>query len=162
MRFVVTSLSTGQPVAGAKVESKGSASGRWATLAAGNTGGDGSFTGRRPGRRPARDREVRRIVVDVRNDLLVLDPTAGPTATATTTGRRPTNAGCNGPSSRSTGRGPQPEDLCHIFTERPVYRPEEEVHIKGYLRHRERGDADAAQLDGSWSSKGRTITWSCR
>jgi len=27
-------------------------------------------------------------------------------------------------------RTPQPEDLCHIFTERPVYRPDETVHVK--------------------------------
>jgi hypothetical protein len=36
-------------------------------------------------------------------------------------------------------RGPQAETLGHIFTERPVYRPEETVHIKGYLRLRSRG-----------------------
>src|SRR6185436_10752720 len=36
-------------------------------------------------------------------------------------------------------RGPKPEVLAHIFTERPVYRPEEEVHIKGYVRTRDKG-----------------------
>ncbi|HEY8138901.1 MAG TPA: MG2 domain-containing protein, partial [Methylocystis sp.] len=27
-----------------------------------------------------------------------------------------------------------PRTLCHLFTERPIYRPEEPVHIKGYVR----------------------------
>ena len=34
----------------------------------------------------------------------------------------------------------KPVQKAHIFTERPVYRPEEPVHIKGYLRLRQRGD----------------------
>src|SRR5512143_2867446 len=46
------------------------------------------------------------------------------------------------------GRGPQPEVLCHIFTERPVYRPEEEVHIKGYLRKRDRGHLTPLAITG--------------
>ena len=36
----------------------------------------------------------------------------------------------------------KPDDtqiLGHIFTERPVYRPDEKVHIKGYIRKRHKG-----------------------
>src|SRR6185295_8293046 len=40
------------------------------------------------------------------------------------------------------------ETLCHIFTERPVYRPEDEVHIKGYLRVREKGRLAIVPLSG--------------
>ena len=34
---------------------------------------------------------------------------------------------------------PEPEDVCHLFTERPVYRPEDVVHLKGWLRRRAHG-----------------------
>ena len=34
----------------------------------------------------------------------------------------------------------KPVRKAHIFTERPVYRPEEAVHIKGYVRLRKMGD----------------------
>ena len=33
----------------------------------------------------------------------------------------------------------KPVRKAHIFTERPVYRPEEPVHIKGYIRMRHMG-----------------------
>src|SRR5262249_3139936 len=46
------------------------------------------------------------------------------------------------------GRGPQAEMLAHIFTERPLYRPEEEVHIKGYLRRREAGALSIVKMSG--------------
>src|SRR5262249_34220382 len=37
-------------------------------------------------------------------------------------------------------RQDQPETLCHLFTERPIYRPEEPVHIKAWVRTRKGGD----------------------
>ena len=44
--------------------------------------------------------------------------------------------------------GPQAEMLAHIFTERPLYRPDEEVHIKGYLRKREAGALHIVKMSG--------------
>ena len=35
------------------------------------------------------------------------------------------------------GTGPRP--LCHLFTERPIYRPEDTVEVKGYLRLLDKG-----------------------
>src|SRR5207245_8285246 len=46
-------------------------------------------------------------------------------------------------------RTPPPEDLCHIFTERPVYRPDETVHVKGHLRRRERGTPSPLSFAGT-------------
>src|SRR5258706_5083418 len=45
-------------------------------------------------------------------------------------------------------RGPQAETLCHLYTERPVYRPEDGVHVKGYLRKREKGELKPELLTG--------------
>jgi hypothetical protein len=41
------------------------------------------------------------------------------------------------------GRTAKPETLGHVFTERPVYRPEDKVHIKAYLRRRFQGRLSA-------------------
>ena len=71
--------------------------------------------------------------------MLVLDPAAAPDGFADgqwSPSRR--DLAAVDVSDDLAGRGPQPETLCHIFTERPVYRPEETVHIKGYLRTRDR------------------------
>ena len=53
-----------------------------------------------------------------------------------------------GTQTTSPYRGPQPETLCHLFTERPVYRPDDGVHIKGYLRRRDKGELTPDRRDG--------------
>ncbi|MCP4663060.1 MAG: hypothetical protein GY856_47320, partial [bacterium] len=45
-------------------------------------------------------------------------------------------------------RRPPIEQLAHLFTERPVYRPEEPVHIKGYLRQRVQGKLTPITWEG--------------
>lgn len=154
--FGVTSLSTGQPVAGAAVRVEGSQTvagtgegARWTVLFEGTTDVAGRLAWTPPGYRTDRTIEVRRIVVRKGEDTLVLDPARAPDGFAD---------GQWSPSSETWlgwgfndnlgSRGPQPETLCHIFTERPVYRPEETVHIKGYLRTRERGRLTPERLTG--------------
>jgi len=81
--FTVTSLSTGQPVAGARVAVEGTLRvpgepPRWATLAEGTTGVDGRFRWEAPGQRAGQDWTVRRLTAQKDDDLLVLDPTRPP------------------------------------------------------------------------------------
>lgn len=158
--FGVTSLSTGKPVASAAVRVEGSETvagtgeeAHWATLFEGTTDAAGRLVWNPPGFRQGVSAEVRRIVVKSGDgplsDTLVLDPARAPDGFAD---------GQWSPSSetwlgwafseRLEFRGPQPETLCHIFTERPVYRPEEPVHIKGYLRVRDRGKLTPERLAG--------------
>ena len=150
VRFVVTSFSTGKPVAGAKVRIEGSDSGKWTTLGAGVSDAEGSFTWPAPGPDPAyRSRLVLRIVVQKDDDLLVLDPTRPPDVYGDNQWNptaSPWLQWALGPLDR---RLPAPETLCHIFTERPVYRPEEEVHLKGYLRRREQGTLAPVAFSGA-------------
>src|SRR5581483_12372097 len=42
-----------------------------------------------------------------------------------------------------------PRTLCHVFTERPIYRPEEPVHIKGYVRSYRGGTLSYATRGGT-------------
>jgi hypothetical protein len=132
VRFVVTSLSTAQPVPGAHVEVDGTENGHWQILASGNTSADGAYVWPVPSGEPA---TLSRIAVTKADDTLVVDPN-----------QPPDRYTADGWSAQSSGwlswitntdlsaRHPAPQILCHIFTERPIYRPEDPVHIKVFLR----------------------------
>jgi uncharacterized protein YfaS (alpha-2-macroglobulin family) len=143
--FSVNSLQTSLPVGGAEVRIEGSvqegrSTPQWTTFFKGTTDAAGRVTWTPPGHDADRASNVRRIVVQNGKDVLVLDPSHAPDSYAD---------GQWSPSHESwlgwvfddlASRGPQEEILCHLFTDRPVYRPEEGVHIKGYLRKRAKGE----------------------
>ncbi|HSD27385.1 MAG TPA: MG2 domain-containing protein, partial [Vicinamibacteria bacterium] len=142
VRFVVSSLSTGRPVAGARVRVEGvllATKSSWEVFGEGETDAFGAFVWRAPGALGNISRAVRRIVVEKDGDTLVLDPARPPELYADNQWSVDRTSWLQWAVEPLVGRGPQPETLAHIFTERPVYRPEEEVHIKGYLRGREGG-----------------------
>ena len=101
---------------------------------------------------------MRRIVVEKDGDTLVLDPARPPERYADNQWSADRTTWLQWTVEPLAGRGPQPERLAHIFTERPVYRPEEDVHIKGYLRARERGTPDAARRLGLRRGRGSRAT----
>jgi uncharacterized protein YfaS (alpha-2-macroglobulin family) len=143
VRFVVTSLATSAPVGGAHVRVEGTVHDgiltRWQELFAGTTDAQGAVRWRAPGLDPHRPVYVRRIVVEKDNDVLVLDPRHAPDGFADGHWNPTHQVWLQWTQGMLAGRAPGPADLCHIFTERPVYRPEETVHIKGYVRVRDRG-----------------------
>ncbi len=142
--LVVTSLSTGAPVGGATVRIEGTIrqpgeEARWEVLFEGRTDRSGVLPWTVPGVDDVRRRTVRRIVVSQGRDTLVLDPTSPPQAY--TSGQWRTDAVTwlqwgFGPLEH---RGEKPVTLCHVFSERPVYRPDQPVHLKGYMRTRDKG-----------------------
>lgn len=157
VKFIVTSLSTAMPVAKAVVRLEGALyehdKRTWVTLAEGKTDASGIFRWSAPGRDNSNagsyvHRSVRRIVVEKDNDMLVLDPTSPPEEYYDNQWSVNRMQWLQWPFESLSGRGPQPEFLAHIFTERPVYRPEEEVHIKGYLRRVEKGQLYQVKTDG--------------
>jgi uncharacterized protein YfaS (alpha-2-macroglobulin family) len=151
--FVVTSLSSGLAVAGARVRVEGTLREGdrelWRTHFEGSTDGEGRLRWPAPGPDPKglQLRTVERIVVESGGDRLLLDP------------RRPAEVYADNQWSLDREpwlgwtfeplgeRGTKPEILCHLFTERPVYRPEEKVYLKGYLRRREQGHLFAHRFD---------------
>jgi hypothetical protein len=143
VRFLVTSLATGLPVPGAEVTVEGSDRHgddvEWTRFAEGTTAADGSFRWPATGFERHRRRQVRRIVVRKDDDVLVLDPNDAPDSFSDNQWSKSYETWLQWTQEPLDGRGPQPEMLCHVFTERPVYRPEEEVHVKGYLRRRAEG-----------------------
>lgn len=143
VQFVVSSLSTGMPVAAARVRVEGTIGEqgkfRWDTLAEGTTDADGLFRWNAPGHTPVVSRTVHRIVVRKEDDVLVLDAARSPERYHDNRWSEDRQPWLQWAFQHLEHRGELPVTLCHIFTERPVYRPEEEVHIKGYLRTRDRG-----------------------
>jgi len=126
VRFVVSSLSTGRPVAGARVRVEGTvfgASTSWEVFGEGETDALGAFVWTAPGRPGNVGRAVRRIVVEKDGDTLVLDPARPPELYADNQWSVDRTSWLQWALEPLGGRGPQPETLAHIFTERPVYRP---------------------------------------
>jgi uncharacterized protein YfaS (alpha-2-macroglobulin family) len=144
VRFAVSSLATGAPVPGARVRVEGwwsreGAPPAWKVLAEGTTDEGGAFSWPAPGPTRRERRTVRRIVVEKEKDLLVLDAARPPDRYADNLWEPSQETWLQWAFEELDERGPQAETLCHIFTERPLYRPEEEVYIKGYVRRRSRG-----------------------
>jgi uncharacterized protein YfaS (alpha-2-macroglobulin family) len=131
--FFVTSLSDGKPVEGAEVRLEGQENQDWSQIADGTTGADGRFVWSREDLSP-QDAALGRIAVIKGNDVLVVDPYAPPD-------RYDVSGWYPGSSDWLTwmrgdlkNRHPAPQTLCHVFTERPIYRPDDPVHVKAYVR----------------------------
>jgi uncharacterized protein YfaS (alpha-2-macroglobulin family) len=135
--FVVTSLKTGRPVSGAKITVEGVRDRNdWVTVISGVTGGDGVF--RYPHTEPVCCR-IARIFITHGEDTLVLDPDDPPPHFMDNHWYQAYNRWLDwlrgDPRHVKIDYVPK----AHILTERPVYRPEEVVHIKGYVRKRRQG-----------------------
>ena len=135
--FAVTSLATGRPVPGAKVKVEGLAGeSQGGVHFEGVTGPEGTVRWVVP---PKGVTSITRLSASKDSDVVILDP------------RRPPDGFANGRWQPSyggwlhwtqydvQGRRESRRLLCHLFTERPVYRPEETVHIKGWVRERFQG-----------------------
>ena len=134
VRFLVTALSTGTPIGGATVRIEGARADAWVEVFSGTTDSRGQIEYEAPGSfYPAV--EIRRITVAKNGDTLVLDPSRGPEVYADNVWRPSEDTWLQWTQQDLEGRAEPDADLAHIFTERPIYRPEEPVHIKGYVRH---------------------------
>ena len=133
VRFEVTSLASAQPLAGAQIRIEGLENKQYRLLAEGTTDAEGTFTYvPHDGGQAAPER----IVVRKATDTLVLNTTPGPEAYANGNWTRPdgTWLGWGFTKTAISAREEQPRILCHLFTERPIYRPEEPVEIRGFVR----------------------------
>lgn len=135
--FAVTSLATGSPVPGATVKVEGSSHGEgWLVVFEDTTGADGTVRWSPP---ENSNSWLKRIAVAKDGDTLVLDPDRAPDGFADGRWQPTRQTWLQWTQESLSGRTETPRHLCHIFTERPVYRPEETVHIKGWVRERFQG-----------------------
>lgn len=135
VRFAVNSLSTGAPVAGAEVIVEGEQRGEWISLFQTRTDSDGMARWSLRGGNAS----VHRLVVRNGRDLLVLNPRRAPDRYADNHWSGPEGTWLQWTQTMSPAEPEPSRTLCHVFTERPVYRPEEKVYVKGYIRQRHQG-----------------------
>jgi hypothetical protein len=152
----VTALASAQPLAGAEVTvegslRRGSSDFVWETLFRGTTDAAGRLVWEAPGESAQGEnvrREVRRIVVTRGDDRLVLDPQQAPDGFHDGSWSESSERWLQWTQEGLDGRGERPQGLAHLFVERPVYRPAEPVHIKGFLRQRYQGHLEPLTGDG--------------
>ncbi|WP_455203333.1 Ig-like domain-containing protein, partial [Kaarinaea lacus] len=135
VKFAVTSLKTGKPISKAKVRVEGVQRDEWITVTSGVTDAQGHFYWQAPGYHYP-GISIRRLVVEKANDVLVLDATQPPEQYSNNYWRSLGDTWLQWAVSSLTPRKASKENLCHLFSDRPLYKPEDEVHIKGYLRSR--------------------------
>lgn len=136
---LVTSLATGAPVEGAQVVVEGQRANdsTWRVLADRKTNAKGEVE--LPDlQRPGVSTRVRRIVVRKDGDVLTLDARHPPEVYQNGSWRRDWNAWLQSTPSRTDS-----EDLAHLYSDRPVYKPGEEVHLRAYLRRKVAGRLQA-------------------
>ena len=159
VKFTVNSLSTGEPVSGAEIRVEGVRGRDWVTLLRAKSGSDGTYRWELPddSLHPA---SVRRIVVQQGRDVLVIDPLHAPDRYADNLWESADGAWLQWTQGSLAARAEQPRTLCHIFTERPVYRPEEKVYVKGYVRQRHRGMLSVVRGEGTLVAEGPNgLSW---
>jgi alpha-2-macroglobulin len=145
VRFAVTSLASAQPVSGAEVRVEGVKDDKFITLARGTTDQSGFFSWA-PGKRAAAD--IRRIVVVKGLDTLVVNPDNAPSEYTRETWGKPEAAWLSWTTNPEQPREEKARTLCHVFSERPIYRPEEPVHLKGFVRGYRGGALNLAKAGG--------------
>ncbi|MBK7003151.1 MAG: alpha-2-macroglobulin [Rhodoferax sp.] len=159
VKFAVTSLSTGAPVGSARVRVEGQRRNEWVVLFEGGTGPDGTVYWQ-PSGNPGDAGNILRIVVSQGRDVLVLNPRRAPDRYADNHWSGPGGTWLQWTQGSLAARRPNAHMLCHVFTERPVYRPEEKVYVKGYVRKRLRGAIALADGSGTLVVDGPGgLTW---
>ena len=129
IRVFVTSLSDGKPVDKARLRFDGTTPKGWRQIEAGDTSADGHLDWAGGGK----EFTLRRVVVTKGDDTLVIDPQQAPDRYSVA-GWYPSPSSWLEWTSNPADRHPKPRALCHVFTERPIYRPDDPVHIKAYIR----------------------------
>ena len=137
--FFVTSLADGSPVKGAEIKIEGQDDNKeeYVTVIRGITDEAGMF---RYEHRKALEHPLRRIIVTRGEDIITFDPSNPPPSFR--------NNHWFGSSTRWLswlGRDPvtrreAPVYRGYLLSERPIYRPDEAVHLLGYVRMRKTGE----------------------
>ena len=131
VRFAITSLATAQPVADAGLRIEALRDDKYVTLVEGRTDAAGLFVWRLDKREPG---EIKRIVATKGLDTLALAMDDAGSEYARENWTTPEDEWLGWTTNPDEERAQAARTLCHVFTERPIYRPEEPVHIKGFVR----------------------------
>ncbi|MCD4654230.1 hypothetical protein K8T06_09870 [bacterium] len=133
--FLVTSLSSARPVAKAKITVEGFGNGEWKRLFSGKTDVMGICVFAQP--KQNNYIRVKRIRVERGNDILVCDADNPPQIFRNGHWNQEGDwlfSVVNYPSNTH-----RKSIIGHVFSDRPVYKPSDPVHIRGWIRRRNTG-----------------------
>ncbi|MFP4363853.1 MAG: hypothetical protein ACLFR1_08285, partial [Spirochaetia bacterium] len=135
VNFIVTSLASGEPVSGAEVVVQGYDEGEYITLFSGITSGNGQY---RYEHRSRQNYSPQRIIVRLNDDVLILDPDNPPPAFSRN--HWYSSSSWLGWITRDPRQAQEePRTRGWVISERPIYRPDEAVHLFGFVRSRQQG-----------------------
>lgn len=140
--FQVSALSTGLPVSGASVKLEAgqvvaNRAPTWLTVFQGTTNNEGKVMWNPPPL--GSSHTLQRLVVSTADDTLVLDPQRSRQLFQDGYWRTDYGTWLDGTQAQEKDRLPPATLLAHLFSERPIYRPEEEVHLQAWVRERASG-----------------------
>jgi hypothetical protein len=146
--FTVTSLKTGRPIAGARitVEGERSKDRAWIPIISGLTDSQGFF---RYDHKAEIDEGVRRIIVASGDDKVVFDPSRPPPVYSNNHWSEEGSSWLAFVNNEPNRERETPRRRAYLFTERPLYRPEEPVFIMGYVRSLKQGVIQADDANRS-------------
>lgn len=144
--FVVTSLQSGKPIPGASivVEARNDPQKEPHVLLEGTTNSEGLFTYSH--NRGLND-PIFRILVKYQDDLLVLDPNNVPSFFFDNHWYSSNGTWLDWLRWAPSAPPLESQIRAHLFSERPLYRPEEEVHISGLVRNMVAGKPETVTGD---------------
>ncbi|MGK0289399.1 MAG: hypothetical protein ACI86H_000843 [bacterium] len=155
--FVVTSLKTGMPVRGATIKVDGTHykdrdKTKWKQIISGTTNREGQYRFIHEKIRA----NVYRVSVKNGDDTLIIDPNYPPPYYMNNHWYGSYNKWLNWFQYTPKKKEGAVIQKAHVFTERPIYRPNEDIHIKGYFRairngiiskqYKRKSGADGAKL----------------
>lgn len=144
--FCVSSLNTGEPISGARVtmEARPQRRGERRMLFEGTTNAQGlaSYT-----HRTATKSDLYRIAVTAGSDALVVDPQEPPPQFYDNHWYGSYYSWLSWLRRSPVTQKDEAVSVAHVFAERPVHRPEEPVHLKGYIRLVQHGQIEPASKD---------------
>ncbi|MBI4650608.1 hypothetical protein HY745_04845 [Candidatus Desantisbacteria bacterium] len=139
IKFVVTSLKTGKPIEDAKIILQGNTGYRtseFSDIIIGETDESGMFYYLHKNNLQS---NFTRFIVKKDDDILVINPANPPVSFLNNHWFKTQNSWLSWLNSYPKYFGTEPDNTDSlvkgfVFSERPIYRPEEEVYIKGYVR----------------------------
>ncbi|MCK6523171.1 copper resistance protein CopC [Myxococcota bacterium] len=159
VELIVSSLRTGGVVSGATIRVEAARvdadrNAAWVTLWSGTTDGRGRARWAAPGKPEEGEQLVlRRVVVQKGEDLLVLSMSRPPEQ-YTERGWSRTGSWLGYTVADLANRAPKPTLNAHVFSERPIYRPNEVIHLRGFVRARDAGLLTTAAAGGALAISG--------
>ncbi|MBK7758941.1 MAG: copper resistance protein CopC [Deltaproteobacteria bacterium] len=144
VELLVSSLRTGGVVSGATIRVEAARvdadqKAEWVTVWSGTTDGKGRARWLAPGKAEDDPQlSLRRVVVQKGEDVLVL-AASRPPEQYTERGWSKTGGWLGYTVADLAQRAPQASLLAHVFSERPIYRPNEVIHLRGFVRSRDAG-----------------------